>query len=38
VVRVNRDDRWLKDAETEVKKFLCEVEEKVQALKQKIGE
>lgn len=36
--RVNRDDRWLAEAETEVKKFLCEVEEKVQALKQKIGE
>jgi len=28
----------LAEAETEVKKFLCEVEEKVQALKQKIGE
>lgn len=36
--RVNRDDRWLAEAETEVKKFLCEVEEKVQSLKQKIGE
>ena len=36
--RVNRNDRWLAEAETEVKKFLCEVEEKVQALKQKIGE
>ena len=36
--RVNRDDRWLAEAETEVKKFLCEIEEKVQALKQKIGE
>jgi hypothetical protein len=36
--RVNRDDRWLAEAETEAKKFLCEVEEKVQALKQKIGE
>ncbi len=38
IVRVNRDDRWIEEAETEVKKFLAEVEEKVQALKQKIGE
>jgi putative phage-type endonuclease len=38
IVRVNRDDRWIEEAETEVKKFLAEVDEKVQALKQKIGE
>ena len=38
IVRVNRDDRWIEEAETEVKKFLAEVEEKAQALKQKIGE
>ena len=38
IARVNRDDRWIEEAETEVKKFLAEVEEKVQALKQKIGE
>jgi hypothetical protein len=38
VVRVNRDDRWLEEAETEVRKFLTEVDEKVQALKSIIGE
>jgi putative phage-type endonuclease len=38
IARVNRDDRWIEEAETEVKKFLAEVDEKVQALKQKIGE
>jgi putative phage-type endonuclease len=38
IVRVNRDDRWIEEAETEVKKFLAEVDEKVKALKQKIGE
>ena len=36
--RVNRDDKWIGEAETEVNKFLAEVEEKVQALKLKIGE
>ena len=38
VVRVNRDDRWIEEAETEVRKFLAEVDEKVQALKSIIGE
>ncbi len=38
VVRVNRDDRWLEEAETEVRKFLAEVDEKVQSLKSIIGE
>jgi putative phage-type endonuclease len=38
VVRVNRDDRWIEEAETEVRKFLAEVDEKVKALKLKIGE
>lgn len=36
--RVNRDDKWIKEAETEVRKFLAEVDEKVKALKLKIGE
>jgi putative phage-type endonuclease len=38
VVRVNRDDRWLEEAETEVRKFLAEVDEKVKSLKAIIGE
>lgn len=38
VVRVPRDDRWLEEAETEVKKFLGEVDEKVKSLKSIIGE
>jgi putative phage-type endonuclease len=38
IARVNRDDRWIEETETEVNKFLAEVEEKVQALKLKIGE
>jgi putative phage-type endonuclease len=38
VVRVTRDDRWLEEAETEVKKFLGEVDEKVKSLKSIIGE
>ena len=38
VVRVNRDDRWIEEAETEVRKFLAEVDEKVQSLKSIIGE
>jgi len=38
VVRVNRDDKWLEEAETEVRKFLAEVDEKVTALKLKLGE
>lgn len=38
VVRVNRDDRWIEEAETEVRKFLAEVDEKVSSLKQIIGE
>jgi putative phage-type endonuclease len=36
--RVNRDDKWIEEAETEVRKFLAEVDEKVKALKLKIGE
>lgn len=38
VVRVNRDDRWIEDAETEVKKFLAEVDAKVSEMKSIIGE
>lgn len=38
VVRVNRDDEFIANAETEVKKFLAEVAEKVQALKSITGE
>lgn len=38
VVRVNRDDRWIGEAETEVRHFLAEVDEKVQSLKAIIGE
>lgn len=37
IVRVNRDDRWIGEAETEVRKFLAEVDEKVEALKLKFG-
>lgn len=37
VVRVNMDDKWIEDAETEVRKFLDEVDEKVQALNKAIG-
>jgi putative phage-type endonuclease len=36
IIRVNADDEWLKNAETEVIKFLAEVNEKVQALKQRM--
>jgi len=36
--RVYRDDKWLEEAETEVRKFLAEVDEKVKALKLKLGE
>lgn len=38
VVRVNLDDKWLENAETEVIKFLSEVDAKVAALKKIIGE
>ena len=38
VVRVNRDDEFIANAETEVRKFLAEVAEKVQALKSITGE
>jgi putative phage-type endonuclease len=38
VLRVNRDDKFIADAETEVKKFLAEVDEKVSALRAIIGE
>lgn len=38
VVRVNLDDKWLETAETEVVKFLSEVDAKVAALKKIIGE
>lgn len=36
--RVKRDDKWIGVAEQEVIKFLAELEEKVQSLKQIIGE
>jgi putative phage-type endonuclease len=38
VVRVLRDDKWLADVESEVIKFLAEVDAKVAALKKIIGE
>lgn len=38
VIRVNLDDKWLENAETEVVKFLSEVDAKVAALKKIIGE
>ena len=37
VIRVNRDDKFIEEAETEVLKFLSEVDEKVQALNKAIG-
>lgn len=36
IVRVNADDEWVQNAETEVIKFLAEVDEKVQVLKQRM--
>jgi hypothetical protein len=38
VTRVNRDDEWLAATEAEVIKFLEEVDSKIAALKQFIGE
>ena len=38
VTRVNRDDKFIAEAETEVRKFLAEVDEKVSALRAIIGE
>jgi hypothetical protein len=38
IVRVERNDDWLKIAEEEVTSFLAEVDAKVTALKQIIGE
>jgi putative phage-type endonuclease len=38
VYRVERDDRWIKETEVEVKKFLAEVDAKVAALRKIIGE
>lgn len=38
IYRVARDDKWIAEAEEEVVKFLNETEEKVNQLKQKIGE
>jgi putative phage-type endonuclease len=38
VTRVNRDDKFIATAETEVRKFLAEVDEKVSALRAIIGE
>jgi hypothetical protein len=38
VTRVNRDDKFIADAETEVRKFLAEVDKKVSALRAIIGE
>ena len=38
VTRVNRHDEFIANAETEVKKFLAEVDEKVSALRAIIGE
>lgn len=36
--RVQRDDAWIATAEEEVRKFLIELDDKVQQIKQKIGE
>ena len=38
VHRVERDDKWIKETEVEVKKFLAEVDAKVAALLKKLGE
>jgi len=38
VYRVERDDKWIKETEVEVKKFLAEVDAKVAALRKIIGE
>jgi len=38
VHRVERDDKWIKETEVEVKKFLAEVDAKVAALRKIIGE
>jgi len=38
VYRVERDDKWIKETEIEVKKFLAEVDAKVAALRKIIGE
>jgi putative phage-type endonuclease len=38
VHRVERDDKWIKETEIEVKKFLAEVDAKVAALRKIIGE
>jgi putative phage-type endonuclease len=38
VYRVERDDKWIKETEVEVKKFLAEVDAKVAALLKKLGE
>jgi putative phage-type endonuclease len=38
VYRVERDDKWIKETEIEVKKFLAEVDAKVAALLKKLGE
>jgi putative phage-type endonuclease len=38
VHRVMRDDQWIKATEVEVKKFLAEVDAKVEALRKIIGE
>ena len=38
VHRVQRDDQWIKTTEVEVRKFLAEVDAKVEALRKIIGE
>lgn len=38
VHRVERDEKWIKETEVEVKKFLAEVDAKVAALRKIIGE
>jgi hypothetical protein len=38
VHRVERDEKWIKETEVEVKKFLAEVDAKVAALLKKLGE